>query len=229
MSMKIRLARGGAKKRPYYRIVVADSRSPRDGKFIDVVGSFNPMLGKTDDEITGFQQKGLISPETPIFSPIAGTVVQRKLGPGQYVSYTSTGIVDPAPAAKALNDIGYDGYTVLEIITDAMQKGSTWRLTVVDGAVEAFVKQFVLLEQAYVREPSKTVRQLVEETAAPEGAGRGASGPARELVRLGGQPVEQGEVGRFVRPRHRRPAVPRQHLVVVERGDVADDVAGDEP
>jgi membrane fusion protein, heavy metal efflux system len=53
------------------------------------------ILGKTDDEITGFQQKGLISPETPIFSPIAGTVVQRKLGPGQYVSYTSTGAVDP--------------------------------------------------------------------------------------------------------------------------------------
>ncbi len=42
--MKIRLARAGAKKRPYYHIVVADSRSPRDGRFIEKVGSYNPML-----------------------------------------------------------------------------------------------------------------------------------------------------------------------------------------
>ncbi|MDA8233016.1 MAG: 30S ribosomal protein S16 [Magnetospirillum sp.] len=44
MSLKIRLARAGAKKRPFYRIVVADSRSPRDGRFIEKVGTYNPML-----------------------------------------------------------------------------------------------------------------------------------------------------------------------------------------
>lgn len=44
MSLKIRLARAGAKKRPFYHIVVADSRSPRDGRFIEKVGSYNPML-----------------------------------------------------------------------------------------------------------------------------------------------------------------------------------------
>ncbi len=44
MSVKIRLARAGAKKRPYYHIVVADSRSPRDGRFIEKVGAYNPML-----------------------------------------------------------------------------------------------------------------------------------------------------------------------------------------
>jgi len=44
MGLKIRLARAGAKKRPYYHIVVADSRSPRDGRFIEKLGSFNPML-----------------------------------------------------------------------------------------------------------------------------------------------------------------------------------------
>ena len=44
MALKIRLARGGAKKRPYYRIVVADSRAPRDGRFIEKIGSYNPML-----------------------------------------------------------------------------------------------------------------------------------------------------------------------------------------
>jgi len=46
MSLKIRLTRGGAKKRPYYRIVVADSRSPRDGRFIDKIGSYDPMKAK---------------------------------------------------------------------------------------------------------------------------------------------------------------------------------------
>jgi small subunit ribosomal protein S16 len=46
--LKIRLARGGAKKRPYYQIVVADSHSPRDGRFIEKVGSYNPLLKKDD-------------------------------------------------------------------------------------------------------------------------------------------------------------------------------------
>src|SRR3954471_23224358 len=44
MSLKIRLARGGAKKRPFYAIVVADARSPRDGRFIEKLGTYNPML-----------------------------------------------------------------------------------------------------------------------------------------------------------------------------------------
>jgi len=46
MSLRIRLARGGAKKRPFYRIVVADSRSPRDGRFIEKIGTYNPMVAK---------------------------------------------------------------------------------------------------------------------------------------------------------------------------------------
>ena len=48
--LKIRLARGGAKKRPYYHIVIADSHSPRDGKFIEKVGSYNPMLPKDGEK-----------------------------------------------------------------------------------------------------------------------------------------------------------------------------------
>ena len=50
MSLRIRLSRGGAKKRPYYRLVIADSRSPRDGKFIERVGSYNPMVAKDHPE-----------------------------------------------------------------------------------------------------------------------------------------------------------------------------------
>lgn len=50
MAVKIRLSRGGAKKRPYYRIVVADVRDPRDGRFIEKVGTYNPMLTKDNPD-----------------------------------------------------------------------------------------------------------------------------------------------------------------------------------
>jgi small subunit ribosomal protein S16 len=49
MAVKIRLARGGAKKVPYYRVVVADARAPRDGDFIEKVGTYNPLLKKEDE------------------------------------------------------------------------------------------------------------------------------------------------------------------------------------
>ncbi|MDO5620088.1 MAG: 30S ribosomal protein S16 [Paracoccus sp. (in: a-proteobacteria)] len=50
MSMKIRLARGGSKKRPHYAIVAADSRMPRDGRFIEKLGTYNPLLPKDSEE-----------------------------------------------------------------------------------------------------------------------------------------------------------------------------------
>jgi small subunit ribosomal protein S16 len=50
MAVAIRLARGGSKKRPYYRIVVADSRNSRDGRFIEKVGTYNPLLAKDSPE-----------------------------------------------------------------------------------------------------------------------------------------------------------------------------------
>ena len=50
MAVAIRLSRGGAKKRPYYRIVVSDSRSPRDGKYLEQIGVYNPLLAKDDEK-----------------------------------------------------------------------------------------------------------------------------------------------------------------------------------
>ena len=50
MAISIRLSRGGSKKRPYYRIIVADARSPRDGKFIEKIGNYNPLLAKDNDQ-----------------------------------------------------------------------------------------------------------------------------------------------------------------------------------
>jgi len=50
MATKIRLARGGSKKRPFYAIVVSDSRMPRDGRFLEKVGTYNPLLAKDNEE-----------------------------------------------------------------------------------------------------------------------------------------------------------------------------------
>jgi small subunit ribosomal protein S16 len=50
MAVSIRLTRGGSKKRPYYKIVVADARAPRDGKFIEKIGTYNPLLAKDDEK-----------------------------------------------------------------------------------------------------------------------------------------------------------------------------------
>ena len=71
MATKIRMARAGAKKRPYYHIVVADSRSPRDGRFIEKVGAYNPNLNKDDENrvqlnegrITEWLSKGAVPSE----------------------------------------------------------------------------------------------------------------------------------------------------------------------
>jgi small subunit ribosomal protein S16 len=50
MSLKIRLSRGGAKKRPFYRVVLADARSPRDGRFIEKLGTYSPLLPREHEE-----------------------------------------------------------------------------------------------------------------------------------------------------------------------------------
>ncbi len=57
MAVKIRLARHGAKKAPFYRIVVADSRSPRDGRFIDRIGTYNPRTQPSDIQVDAEKAK----------------------------------------------------------------------------------------------------------------------------------------------------------------------------
>lgn len=94
--LKIRLARAGAKKRPYYHIVVADSRSPRDGKFLEKVGSYNPMLPKDDanrvllknERITEWLGKGAqVTDRVALFLGRAGiiTMPERKNNPNKAV------------------------------------------------------------------------------------------------------------------------------------------------
>lgn len=60
MSVKIRLARHGRRKAPYYRIVVADSRYPRDGRFIDILGFYHPLNQKVDAQVQVNEEKALL-------------------------------------------------------------------------------------------------------------------------------------------------------------------------
>ena len=69
MSVKIRLARHGAKKRPFYRIVVADSESPRDGRFLENVGTYNPLIDPAEvtlknERISYWIEQGAIPTDT---------------------------------------------------------------------------------------------------------------------------------------------------------------------
>ena len=57
MAVKIRLTRMGSKKAPFYRVVVADSRSPRDGRFIDIIGTYNPLTNPAEVKIDGDKAK----------------------------------------------------------------------------------------------------------------------------------------------------------------------------
>ncbi|MBB5517755.1 30S ribosomal protein S16 [Amphiplicatus metriothermophilus] len=57
MALKIRLARGGAKKRPFYSIVVAEAKSPRDGRFIEKIGVYNPLLAKDDPKRVQYNEE----------------------------------------------------------------------------------------------------------------------------------------------------------------------------
>lgn len=69
MAVKIRLARYGAKKRPFYRIVVADSKSPRDGRYLEAVGTYNPLIDPAEVSLKGervkyWLEKGAIPTKT---------------------------------------------------------------------------------------------------------------------------------------------------------------------
>lgn len=84
MSLKIRMARGGAKKRPFFRIVVADSRSPRDGRFIERIGSYNPMLPKDHADrvvILEDRVKHWLGVGAKPSDRVAKFLFDRKLGP----------------------------------------------------------------------------------------------------------------------------------------------------
>jgi small subunit ribosomal protein S16 len=116
MALKMRLARGGAKKRPFYRIVVADSRAPRDGRFIEKLGTYNPMLPRDREDRVVFDaervkywlEKGVQPTDRVMRFLDAAGLAQRaprqnlkKGEPGQKAKERAQERADRAEAAKA--------------------------------------------------------------------------------------------------------------------------------
>jgi small subunit ribosomal protein S16 len=101
MGLKIRLARAGAKKRPYYHIVVADSRSPRDGRFIEKLGSYNPMLPAEHEDRVRLQAERIqhwVSQGALATDRVAKFLGQKGVGP---VPSRAEQPVKSAPKKKA--------------------------------------------------------------------------------------------------------------------------------
>ena len=76
MAVKIRLTRLGDKKSPFYRVIVADSRSPRDGRFIDLIGTYNPLVDPAEIKIDAEKAKKWPSCKAP---PLLKTITARKI------------------------------------------------------------------------------------------------------------------------------------------------------
>ncbi len=88
MSVKIRLKRMGSKKRPFYRIVVADSRSPRDGRFIETVGTYNPLVTENqvtlkEDRILDWMSKGA-QPSDTVRNILSRQGIMKKFHDSKY-------------------------------------------------------------------------------------------------------------------------------------------------
>jgi small subunit ribosomal protein S16 len=113
MSLKIRLARGGAKKKPFYQIVIADSRSPRDGSFIERVGSYDPCLASDDpkrvllklDRVQEWMKKGARPTDRVArFLDAAGLMKRearsnpKKAAPGKKMEARAAAAAGAAPA-----------------------------------------------------------------------------------------------------------------------------------
>ncbi len=116
MALKMRLARGGTKKRPFYRIVVADSRAPRDGRFIEKLGTYNPMLPRDREDRVVFDEERVkywlskgVQPTDRVlrFLDAAGLSKRparnnpKKAEPGQKAKERAQEKLDKAEAAKA--------------------------------------------------------------------------------------------------------------------------------
>ena len=83
MSVKIRLTRKGDKKSPFYRVVVADSRSPRDGRFIDIIGTYNPLTNPAeikidDDKANKWLSNGAVPTETAKSLLVKSGIIENK-------------------------------------------------------------------------------------------------------------------------------------------------------
>lgn len=158
MSLKLRLSRGGAKKRPYYRIVVADSRMPRDGRYIERVGTYNPMLPQ----------------EHPDRIKLDGDRIKHWLGVGAQ------------PSDRVARFLGQAEIIPMPAISETPKKSAPRtktleRMREVEAAAAAKVEaDTAAAEQAAADAAEAAAAPAVEEAPAEEAASEAAAAPAVE-------------------------------------------------
>lgn len=204
MSLRIRLARGGAKKRPYYRIVIADSRSPRDGRFIERVGSYNPMLAKDHPDRINLNQDRI--QHWLSVGALPSDRVARFLGAAEIIAIPSvrTQTKKSLPKAKAQERSRENAEKAAAPAEEAVveevpvPEAPVEEPVVEETPVEEVAAEEVPAEEAVAEEPV-TEEAPAEETAAEEAPAEEAvaeelvteEAPAEELVAADDVPAEE--------------------------------------
>ena len=124
MSLKIRLARRGAKKRPFYAVVVADSRSPRDGRFIEIVGRYNPQTQPSTIDLDGDKIKDWIAKGAQPSDSVKRLLKSQKakIGLEELLEYLAKSLVERADEVRVVRT-KRDGAVVLELHVAAEDAG----------------------------------------------------------------------------------------------------------
>lgn len=179
MSLRIRLARGGAKKRPYYRIVIADSRSPRDGRFIERVGSYNPMLAKDHPDRISLKQDRI--QHWLSVGALPSDRVARFLGAADIIAIPSvrTQTKKNLPKAKAQERIREDNEKAEQKAAAPAEEAVVEEAPVEEPVAEEAVVEEAPVEEAAAEE-APVEEAVAEEAPAEEAAAEEA--PAEEAV-----------------------------------------------
>src|ERR671927_204440 len=98
--LRIRLRRTGAKKKPTYRVVIADARSPRDGAFLDILGYYNPRTEPTTIEIDAAKAEQWLSKGAQPSERVARLLKNKGIGPGAEAPLAEVPVEEPPPARR---------------------------------------------------------------------------------------------------------------------------------
>ncbi|NQU69071.1 MAG: 30S ribosomal protein S16 [Rhodospirillales bacterium] len=170
MALKIRLSRGGAKKRPYYRIVVADSRKPRDGRFIERIGSYNPMLekGSPDRVVIDIERaKHWLSHGATPSERVAGFLGNAEVIPMPAQRQSPKKSLPKAKAQERLQEAAAAAEAATEAAKAAAEAPPVEEAPVEEAPVEAAAAEEVAAEEAPAEE-APAAEAPAEEAAAEE-------------------------------------------------------------
>ena len=204
MATSIRLSRGGSKKRPYYRIVVADGRSPRDGKFIEKIGTYNPLLAKDDEKrviLDGERAKHWLSvgaqPTDRVarFLDVAGVRERearnnpKKAEPGEKAKERAEERAEKAKAAEeakaeaaaapVVEEAAAEEETV-EVVAEKVEEATPEAEAAPEVEAEAAPAEEVTNEGVSAEAPAEGAEEPAVETASDESASAPAEGAAEE-------------------------------------------------